>query len=67
MAHVQMLGALGFAVVVAFLCIGLAAQAGDPATLIQNKLISPINKDMKVTFTNGKSAMLSRAFARSLV
>jgi hypothetical protein len=43
MAQVQRLGALGFAVVAAFLCSGLAAQAGDPATLIQQKLVSQIN------------------------
>jgi hypothetical protein len=43
MAQVQRLGALGFAVVAAFLCIELAAQAGDPATLIQQKPISQIN------------------------
>jgi hypothetical protein len=43
MAQVQRLGALGFAEVAAFWSIGLAAQAGDPATLIQQKLISQIN------------------------
>jgi hypothetical protein len=43
MAQVQRLGALGFAVLAAFLSTGLAAQAGDPATLIQQKLISQIN------------------------
>jgi hypothetical protein len=42
MAKVQKFGALGFAVVAAFLCIGLAAQSGDPAA-IQQKLVSQIN------------------------
>ncbi|MGO9317249.1 MAG: hypothetical protein ACLPXT_16265 [Terracidiphilus sp.] len=42
MAQVQRFGALGFAVAAAVLCIGLAAQPGDPAT-IQQKLISQIN------------------------
>jgi hypothetical protein len=35
MTQVQRLGALGFAMVAAFLCIGLAAQAGDPAAIQQ--------------------------------
>lgn len=43
MAQVRKFGALGFVVVAAFLCIGLAAQAGDPGTLIQQKLVSQIN------------------------
>jgi hypothetical protein len=43
MAQVQRLGTLGFAVAAAMLTIGLAAQAGDPATLIQQKLVSQIN------------------------
>jgi hypothetical protein len=42
MTQVQRLGALGFAVVAAFLSIGLAAQSGDPAA-IQQKLVSQIN------------------------
>jgi hypothetical protein len=43
MTQVQRLGALGFAVVAAFMCTGLAAQSGDSATLIQQKLVSQIN------------------------
>ena len=38
----QKLGAFGFAVMAAILSIGLEAQAGDPATLIQEKLVSQI-------------------------
>jgi hypothetical protein len=40
MTQVQGLGAFGFAVMAAVLSIGLQAQAGDPATLIQEKLVS---------------------------
>lgn len=43
MTQVQRLGALGCAVAAAFMCIGLTAQSGDPATLIQQKLVSQIN------------------------
>jgi hypothetical protein len=43
MTQVRRFGALGSAVAAAFLSIGLAAQAGDPATLIQQKLVSQIN------------------------
>ena len=47
MANVQRLGAFGFAVMAAILSLGLEAQSGDPATMIQEKLISQI----KVTKT----------------
>jgi hypothetical protein len=43
MTQVQRFGAFGCAVAAALLCIGLAAQAGDPAMLIQQKLVSQIN------------------------
>lgn len=43
MVQVQKYGALGCAVAAAFFCIGLAAQAGDYGTLIQQKLVSQIN------------------------
>jgi hypothetical protein len=43
MAQVQRFGAFGCAVATAFLCIGLAAQTGDPASLVQQKLVSQIN------------------------
>jgi len=42
MAKVQRLGALGFIAMTAILAIGIEAQAGDPATLIQDKLTSQI-------------------------
>jgi hypothetical protein len=42
MAQVQRFCAFGFAVAAAFLSSGLQAQAGDPATLIQEKLVSQI-------------------------
>jgi len=42
MAQVLRLGALGFAVAGAILSFGLQAQVGDPATLIQEKLVSQI-------------------------
>jgi hypothetical protein len=47
MAKVQRLGAFGFAVMAAILSLGLEAQSGDPATTIQQKLVSQI----KVTKT----------------
>ena len=42
MAKVQMLGAFGFAALAVFLAIGMEAQARDPATRIQQKLVSQI-------------------------
>jgi len=42
MAHVQRLGALGLAAMAMVFSIGMEAQAGDPATLIQEKLVSQI-------------------------
>ena len=42
MAQVNKLGACGFAVVAAIFSMGIAAQTGDPATLIQEKLVSQI-------------------------
>lgn len=42
MAQVKRLGVLGFAAIAAFSAIGMAAQAVDPGTLIQAKLISEI-------------------------
>ena len=42
MARVQTLSALGFAAMAAVLTIAMEAQAGDPATLIQDKLVSQI-------------------------
>jgi hypothetical protein len=42
MAKVQTLSALGFAAMAAILTIAMQAQAGDPATLIQEKLVSQI-------------------------
>jgi hypothetical protein len=43
MALVQRLGAFGFALMAASFSVGLVAQTGDPATLIQEKLVSQIN------------------------
>jgi hypothetical protein len=43
MVQVRRFGALGFVIAAALLSVGLAAQAGDPATLIQQKLVSQIN------------------------
>jgi hypothetical protein len=42
MAKVQRLGLFGFAAAAAIFTIGIEAQAGDPATLIQDKLTSQI-------------------------
>jgi hypothetical protein len=42
MAHVQKICALGFAVAAAIFGSGVQAQPGDPATLIQEKLVSVI-------------------------
>ena len=42
MAKVQTLSALGFAAMAAILSIAMQSQAGDPATLIQEKLVSQI-------------------------
>ena len=42
MVQVQRLGALGFAVMITIFSVGMEAQAGDPATLIQEKLVSQI-------------------------
>lgn len=42
MAQVRRLGAGGFAVLGAIFSMGIAAQTGDPATLIQEKLVSQI-------------------------
>jgi hypothetical protein len=42
MAYMQRLGALGFAAMAIVFSIGMEAQAGDPATLIQEKLVSQI-------------------------
>jgi hypothetical protein len=42
MAKVQTLSAFGFAAMAAILAIAIEAQAGDPATLIQEKLVSQI-------------------------
>jgi len=42
MAHVQRLCAFVFATVAAIYCAGMAAQGGDPATQIQNKLVSQV-------------------------
>jgi hypothetical protein len=47
MAQVQRLGAFGFAAIAAIFSTALVAQAGDPATMIQAKLVSQI----KVTKT----------------
>jgi hypothetical protein len=47
MAKVQRLGAFGFAAMATILSLGLEAQSGDPATMIQDKLVSQI----KVTKT----------------
>ena len=43
MSQVRRLGAFGFALAMVFLCIGLAAQAGNPATLILQKQVLQIN------------------------
>ena len=48
MAQVQRLGVLGFAVSAAFLCIGLAAQAGDPAAIQQQ-----LSAQFRLTTTTG--------------
>ena len=45
MAQVQTLGAIGFTVMAAIFSVGVEAQAGDPGTLIQEKLVS----QMKLT------------------
>jgi hypothetical protein len=42
MTQVPKLGAFGFAALAAILSIGLEAQTGDPATLIQEKLVAQI-------------------------
>jgi hypothetical protein len=42
MVSVRKLGAIGFAAMAAFLSIGIDAQAGDPGTQIQEKLVSQI-------------------------
>jgi len=42
MANAQRLGAFGFPVMAAILAVGIQAQAGDPATLIQAKLVSQV-------------------------
>jgi len=42
MAYMQRLGALGFAAMAIVFSIGMEAQAGDRATLIQEKLVSQI-------------------------
>ena len=42
MAKLQMLSAFGLAAMAAIFTIGIEAQAGDPATLIQQKLVSQI-------------------------
>jgi hypothetical protein len=42
MVKAQRLGAFGFAAMAAVLAVGIPAQAGDPATLIQAKLVSQV-------------------------
>jgi hypothetical protein len=42
MVKVKLLGAFGLAAIVAIFAVGLEAQVGDPATLIQEKLVSQI-------------------------
>jgi hypothetical protein len=42
MVKAQRLGAFGFAAMTAVLAVGIQAQAGDPATLIQAKLVSQV-------------------------
>jgi len=42
MAHAQKLSAFGIAMLAAFLTVATEAQVGDPATLIQEKLVSQI-------------------------
>jgi hypothetical protein len=42
MVKAQRLGAFGLAAMAAFFAVGIQAQAGDPATLIQAKLVSQI-------------------------
>ena len=56
MVQVQRLGALGFAVMITIFSVGMEAQAGDPATLIQEKLVSQI----KLTKPTADRSILSQ-------